>query len=61
MRKTYIIKGEKATYKPDQKTITLDATRGKVNKVDLALTPLIVGDQIVIDPIYFDYNKSKNS
>ncbi len=27
-------------------------------KADLSLVPLIVGNQIVINPIYFDYNKS---
>ncbi|WP_435262225.1 OmpA family protein [Tenacibaculum sp. nBUS_03] len=30
----------------------------KVINVDLKLIPLIVGDQIVINPIYFDFNKS---
>ncbi|CAM1335093.1 OmpA family protein [Tenacibaculum aestuariivivum] len=31
---------------------------GKVNKVNLELIPLIIGDQIVINPIYFDYGES---
>ena len=39
-----------------KKKVTID----KKNKIiaNLSLVPLIVGDQIVINPIYFDYNKS---
>lgn len=55
---TYTLYGDKLDYKPDSKTATSTNKNGEVIKVDLELTPLIVGDQIVINPIYFDFDKS---
>ena len=41
-----------------KKDFNLTKENGKVIRVDLKLDPLIVGNQIVIKPIYFDFNKS---
>ncbi len=51
------------TEKKDYRSaVSKDFSLTKENKkefsIDLALEPLIIGDQIVIKPIYFDYNKS---
>ncbi|CAM1353070.1 OmpA family protein [Tenacibaculum insulae] len=37
---------------------TVSIIKGQTSKANLELIPLIVGDQIVINPIYFDYGKS---
>jgi len=55
--KTYTIVGSKPDYKDDQKTITTTTEDEKVNTVDLSLEPLIVDNQIVINPIFFDFDK----
>ncbi len=41
-----------------KKDFSLSKEDGKVIQVDLMLDPLIIGNQIVIKPIYFDFNKS---
>ena len=55
--KTYTVVGNKPDYKDDQKTIVTDDNNDKVNTVDLMLEPLILDDQIVINPIFFDFDK----
>ncbi|WBX72066.1 OmpA family protein [Tenacibaculum retecalamus] len=40
----------------DKKRVTI--TKGEASIANLGLTPLIVGNQIVINPIFFDYGKS---
>lgn len=57
--KKYAVRGTKLDHKPDSKEAITTKEKGKEVKVDLELTSLIVGDQIVINPIYFDYGKSK--
>lgn len=54
----YVIKASKLDHRPDQKPIDTMSKEIEVVKVDLKLIPLIIGDQIVINPIYFDFNKS---
>ena len=49
--------GEKLDHRPDQKSVFTTTEDSKKNKIDLALTALIIGNQIVINPIYFDYDK----
>ena len=56
--KTYTIVGNKPDYKEDQKTTTTNNIPETVTQVDLDLTPLIVDNQIVINPIFFDFDKS---
>jgi outer membrane protein OmpA-like peptidoglycan-associated protein/uncharacterized protein YxeA len=56
--KTYTVVGNKPDYKEDQKTITTTDEIDKVNTVDLILEPLIIDNQIVINPIFFDFDKS---
>ncbi|MEM9679621.1 MAG: OmpA family protein [Bacteroidota bacterium] len=55
--KTYTVVGSKEDYKDDQKSVATDATNDKVNTVDLSLVPLIIDNQIVINPIFFDFDK----
>lgn len=56
--KTYTVLGTKPDYKEDQQTITTEKENEKVNTVDLVLKPLILDSQIIINPIFFDYDKS---
>lgn len=55
---TFVVLGEKVIYRPDQKDVTTTQESGIENTVDLFLTPLIIDSEIVINPIFFDYNKS---
>ncbi|WP_369992764.1 OmpA family protein [Winogradskyella sp.] len=55
--KTYTIVGNKPDYKEDQKTATTTSDNEMVNNVDLMLEPLIIDNQIVINPIFFDFDK----
>ncbi|MFY7669614.1 OmpA family protein [Tenacibaculum sp. MEBiC06402] len=55
----YVVIAEKRDYRnPDKKNVAV-AGKNKNERytADLVLDPLIVGDQIVIKPIYFDYDK----
>ena len=55
--KTYTVFADKLDHKPkNKKNVTI--IKGVTNKVDLEIIPLIIGNQIVINPIYFDYGKS---
>ena len=54
----HVVLGEKVIFRPDQKEITTTQESGIETLVDLFLTPLIIDSEIVINPIFFDYNKS---
>ena len=56
--KTYTIVGSKDDYKDDKKTLITAYDNEKINTVDLNLQPLITDNQIVINPIFLDYDKS---
>jgi len=56
--KKYNVIGSKPDYKDDQKSIETDFDNEKVNIADLSLIPLIIDSQIVINPIFFDFDKS---
>ncbi|HLT34234.1 MAG TPA: OmpA family protein [Aquaticitalea sp.] len=54
---TYTVLGSKEDYKDDKVDVTTDKTNDNVNNADLYLQPLIDNDQIVINPIFFDFDK----
>jgi len=54
----YTINGSKLDFKPDTKIKSTTGVKNSITQVDLVLTPLIIGNQIVISPIYFDFDKS---
>jgi len=56
--KTYTIVGNKPDYKEDKKSTTTNNVSGTETSLDLMLTPLIIDNQIVINPIFFDFDKS---
>ncbi|REE25568.1 WD40 repeat protein [Winogradskyella pacifica] len=56
--KTYTILGSKTDYVDDKGTVTTTNENEKVNELDLSLRPLIMDNQIVINPIFFDFDKS---
>jgi outer membrane protein OmpA-like peptidoglycan-associated protein/tetratricopeptide (TPR) repeat protein len=56
--KTYTVIGSKVDFKDDQKKVTIDSEHEKVTEADLHLEPLIYESQIVINPIFFDFDKS---
>lgn len=56
--KTYSIVGSKPDYKNDKKELITAYDNEKVNIIDLSLIPLITNNQIVINPIFFDFDKS---
>ncbi len=51
------VQGSKIDYRSDQNSLYTTTEDDKSNDVDLVLTALIVGNQIVINPIFFDYDK----
>ena len=59
---SYTLKGKKLDFRPDLKSFqTKEVTdKNNVTEIDLnlVLVPLIIGNQIVINPIYFDFDKS---
>ncbi len=55
--KNYTVLGSKEDYKDDKIDVTTDKTDQKVTNADLYLQPLIDNDQIVINPIFFDFDK----
>ena len=55
--KTYTILGRKTDYKDDTKSITTNSKTDDEYQLDLQLVPLIQDDQIVINPIFFDFDK----
>jgi len=56
--KTFLVLGEKVIYRPDQKDVKTNKENGIETFVELFLTPLIIDSEIVINPIFFDFNKS---
>ena len=59
-KSNYVVFAEKRDYRdPDSKKVSvLGEEKDKSYRADLVLDPLIVGNQIVIKPIYFDYDKA---
>lgn len=55
--KKYTVVGSKADYKDDLKEFITTTENEKVTKVDLFLESLIKDNQIVINPIFFDFDK----
>ena len=55
--KTYTVLAEKPDYKDYHKDIITDVETEKMNEHDIFLESLIRGNQIVINPIFFDYDK----
>ena len=55
--KTYTVLGTKPDYQEDKQMLTTSRENEKVNTVDLILKPLILDSQIIINPIFFDYDK----
>jgi len=56
--KNYTVVADKKDYKSGQAIVKMLDIDKKVIKADIALTPLIIEDQIVINPIFFDFDKS---
>ncbi|MFD2824774.1 OmpA family protein [Lacinutrix iliipiscaria] len=56
--KKYILIGSKEDYRDDQKEIETSNVADEEQVQDLILTPFIVNNEIVINPIFFDYDKS---
>ncbi len=54
----YIILGEKVTYRSDKREFTTSIVNEEETQIDLFLSPLIIESEIVINPIFFDFNKS---
>jgi outer membrane protein OmpA-like peptidoglycan-associated protein len=55
--KNYTVLGSKPDYKNALKEVATNFKNGEVNTADLYLIPLIDNDQIVINPIFFDFDK----
>tara|TARA_R110002167_G_scaffold84710_1_gene230198 strand:- start:18007 stop:19920 length:1914 start_codon:yes stop_codon:yes gene_type:complete len=55
--KKYTVVGSKTDYKSNHKDVITTIENGNINSANLYLTPLIRGNQIVINPIFFDYDK----
>lgn len=53
----YTVIGTKEDFKEDQKKIDTDSEHEKENEINLLLEPLIKDSQIVINPIFFDFDK----
>ena len=54
----FVIIGSKNDYREDQKSLSTSASNQKRHTVDLNLEPLIVENQIVLNPIFFDFDKA---
>ncbi len=53
----YTIRGSKPDYKDDLKEVNTSIIDRYENITDLSLIPLIIDDKIVINPIFFDFDK----
>jgi outer membrane protein OmpA-like peptidoglycan-associated protein/tetratricopeptide (TPR) repeat protein len=53
----YTIRGSKPDYKDELKEVNTSVTDSYENVTDLILQPLIIDDEIVINPIFFDFDK----
>ena len=56
--KTYTILAEKPIYRPDNIEFETSAINQEEIEIDLSLKPLIIDNEIVINPIFFDFDKS---
>jgi outer membrane protein OmpA-like peptidoglycan-associated protein/tetratricopeptide (TPR) repeat protein len=56
--KKIIVLGSKSSYLDVSEEISLDDKDANITELDLFLNPLIKGNQIVVNPIYFDFDKS---
>lgn len=56
--KKYIVLAEKVTYRSDRREFTTSVNNDEETQIDLFLNPLIIESEIVINPIFFDFNKS---
>ena len=56
--KSYTILGRKEDYKDKLKPLQTTREDGFEHRIDLDLSPLIRDDQIVINPIFFDFDKA---
>ncbi|MBS9774073.1 MAG: OmpA family protein [Tenacibaculum sp.] len=54
----FMVLGEKKDYKSDNGSVIATGVNNEEIKADLNLRPLIIGNKIVINPIYFDFDKS---
>ena len=57
--RTYTVVGNKDDYKQDQKVVATDDVNDNSNTADLELEPLIIDNEIVLNPIFFDFDKAK--
>lgn len=55
--RAYHVLGSKADYKDDLKDVNTSVDNGFEIITDLNLIPLIIEDEIVLNPIYFDFDK----
>ena len=55
--KKYTVLATKADYKDDKKEVTTTDVMDEEHIVDLVLIPLIIDNEIVINPIFFDFDK----
>ena len=55
----FVVTSSKTDYKPDKKYVNTKDKNKDLIKADLKLKPLIIGNKIVIDPIYFDFDDAK--
>lgn len=53
----YTVLAEKPDYKDKHQDLTTTKVNGHENILDLNLIPLIIGGEIVINPIFFDFDK----
>lgn len=56
--KTYTILAEKPIYRPDNIEFETSTINQEETEIDLSLKPLIIDNEIVINPIFFDFDKS---
>ena len=56
--KSYTILAERPTYRPDKIEFETTNVTREEKEIDLFLKPLIIDNEIVINPIFFDFDKS---
>ncbi len=56
-KNSYKLLGEKKNYTSDRNSVSTTDILGETQKADLELTALIIGNEIVINPIFFDFDK----
>ncbi|AZJ36148.1 OmpA family protein [Tenacibaculum singaporense] len=55
---TYTVTATKLDHRSGRSVVSTNSKRNNEVTANIKLTPLIIGNQIVIKPIYFDYDKS---